>query len=154
MQGEVIPLDDFSKDDLAFLVELQQRAREGEDYFSLDRDVRGPDAYPLKGRGRVTEDVQRSPLFRVAGDIVDRAGIEQGVLAPGEGDKVDLTTDVLSAREAAEHLNITKSAVIKALHSGRLVGTKVGNTWAVLRRSVESYQVSAKRVAAGRAAHE
>lgn len=153
MKGEVVSLDGFSRRDLAFVVELQQRAREGEDYFSLDRKVRGPGAYPLKGNARITREVQGSPLFRVAEDIVDRTGIEQGVLAADDDDELDLAADVLSATEAAERLEITKSAVIKALRAGRLAGTKIGKTWAVSRRSVESYKVSPKRVAAGRSAH-
>ncbi|GAH32956.1 unnamed protein product, partial [marine sediment metagenome] len=63
------------------------------------------------------------------------------------------TEGIMSASEAAEHLGITRSAVVKSAQAGRLKGKKIGKTWVLLRRSVESYQVAAHRVAAGRAAH-
>jgi excisionase family DNA binding protein len=79
--------------------------------------------------------------------------IPQGVIAPDEDDEMVPTEGIMSASEAAEHLGITRSAVIKSAQTGRIKGKKVGETWVLLRRSVENYQVAKYRVAAGKAAH-
>ncbi len=153
LNGDQVGLGEFPKADLAFLLDLQRRAMEDEDYFDLERFVCGPGAYPLKGSPRVTREVHRTPLFRVAEDIAYRVGIRQGVLAPNEGDELSLIEGIMSVSEAAEDLGITRSAVVKAAQAGRLKGKKIGRTWALLRRSVESYEVAEYRVAAGKAAH-
>lgn len=153
LKGELIGLGQLTKDDLAFLLDLQRRAMENEDYFELERCVCGPGAYPLKGSARVTREIHETPLFRVAEDIVDRVGIRQGVIAPDEDDRMIPIEGIMGVTEAAEYLGITRSAVIKSAQAGRLKGKKVGNRWVLLRRSVESYQVAAHRVAAGKAAH-
>lgn len=151
--GDLLDLSALPKKDLEFLLTLMRRAMEDEDYFSLERAVCGPGAYPLKGSARVTREVHDSPLFRVAEDIVDRAGIRQGVLAPDPDDERVPTDDIISVTEAAKQLGVTRSAVIKAAQAGRIKGKKIGHTWALLRRSVESYSVAQHRVEAGRAAH-
>jgi excisionase family DNA binding protein len=153
LKGEVVDVGRLPRNDLAFLLDLQRRAMEDEDYFELERSVCGPGAYPLKGSPRVTGEIHRTTLFRVAEDIVDRVGIQQGVIAPDEDDEMVPTEGIMSASEAAERLGITRSAVVKSARAGRLKGKKVGKCWALLRRSVESYRVAAHRVAAGRAAH-
>lgn len=153
LNSQVIDLDELPKQDLAYLLDLQRRAMESEDYFALQRDVCVSGAYPLKGSPRVTRDVHASTLFRVAEDIVDRVGIEQGVIAPADDDELVITDEIVGTAEAAERLGITRDAVVKAAQAGRLKGKKIGNTWALLRRSVESYQVASHRVAAGKAAH-
>lgn len=153
LKGEAIDIGKLPKNDLAFLLDLQRRAMEDEDYFELERSVCGPSAYPLKGSPRVTSEIHRTPLFRVAEDIVDRVGIRQGVIAPDEDDEMVPTEGIMSASEAAGHLGITRSAVVKSAQAGRLKGKKIGKTWVLLRRSVESYQVAKHRVAAGKAAH-
>ena len=61
--------------------------------------------------------------------------------------------EIVSVTEAAKTLGITRSAIVKAAQSGRLKGKKIGHTWALLRRGIESYKVAQHRVAAGRAAH-
>ncbi|MFQ5745179.1 MAG: helix-turn-helix domain-containing protein [Acidobacteriota bacterium] len=101
----------------------------------------------------MTREIHESPLYRVAEDIVDRVGIEQGVIAPGPEDRLELTDEIMGTAEAAERLGISRSAVVKAAQAGRLKGKKIGNTWALLTRSVGSYQVAQHRVEAGRAAH-
>lgn len=151
--GQVVDLDELPKEDLAYLLDLQRRAMESEDYFVLQREVCAAGAYPLKGSPRVTREVHASTLFRVAEDIVDRVGIEQGVIAPAADDQLELTDEIMGTAEAAEALGITRDAVVKAAQAGRLKGKKIGNTWALLRRSVESYQVARYRVEAGRAAN-
>jgi len=153
LSGDVIDLGSLPKGDLAFLLDLQRRAMEEEDYFDLERAVCGPDAYPLKGGQRVTRDVRKTPLFRVAEDVAYRVGIRQGVMAPNEDDDLVPTEGIMSVSEAAEELGISRSAVVKAAQTGRLKGRKIGRTWALVKRSVESYEVAAHRVAAGKAAH-
>lgn len=152
LSGETLDLSKLPKADIEFLLDLSRRAME-EDYFSLERAVCGPGAYSLKGSRRVTREVHATPLFRAAEDIVDRVGIRQGALAPDRGDERALTEEIVSISEAAKMLGITRSAVIKAAQTGRLKGKKIGHTWALLRRSVESYKVAHYRVEAGRAAH-
>ena len=48
-------------------------------------------------------------------------------------------------------LGISRAAVIKAVKRGRIRGRKIGKTWALLRRSVERYEVTPYRVEAGKA---
>lgn len=151
--GRMVDLGELPKKDLAYLLNLQRRAMENEDYFLLQREVCGAGAYPLKGSRRVTREVHESTLFRVAEDIVDRVGMEQGVIAPSADDRVEITDEIMGTAEAAKRLGITRDAVVKAAQAGRLKGKKIGNTWALLRRSVEGYEVAQHRVEAGRAAH-
>jgi hypothetical protein len=153
LDGEVVDVSRLPRRDAEFLLDLMRRAMADEDYFALERSVCGPGAYPLKGAARVTREIHASPLFRVAEDVADRAGIRQGVLAPDPGGGRVPTDEIMSVSEAAKALRITRSAVIKAAQSGRLKGKKIGHTWALLCASVRSYRVAAYRVAAGRAAH-
>lgn len=151
--GENLDLTTLPRKDIEFLLDLMMRAMSDEDYFDLDRRVCGSGAFPLKGSPRVTREIHSSPLFRVAEDIVDRVGIRQGALAPDPGDERVPTEDIVSVRDAATALGITRSAVIKAAQAGRIKGKKIGNGWALLRRSVDGYKVAQYRVQAGRTAH-
>ena len=154
LNGESLDLSSLPKRDIEYLLDLMQRAMNDEDYFDLERHVCGKGAYPLKGNARVTREIHDTPLFCAAEDIVDRVGIRQGVLAPDSDDERVPTEEIVSVTEAAESLGITRSAVIKAAQSGRIKGKKIGHTWALLRRSVDTYSVAKHRVAAGRAAHQ
>jgi excisionase family DNA binding protein len=153
LSGDIVEVGRLPRADTEFLLDLMQRAMADEDYFSLERSVCGPGAYPLKGSARVTHEIHASPLFRVAEDVVDRSGIRQGVLAPDPGGERVPTEQIMSVSEAAKALRITRSAVIKAARAGRIKGKKIGHTWALLCASVKSYRVAAYRVQAGRAAH-
>ena len=153
LNREILDLSPLPTQDVEFLLDLMQRAMNDEDYFDLDRHICGKGAYPLKGAARVTREIHDTPLFRAAEDIVDRVGIRQGALAPDPGDERVPTEDIVSVTEAAEALGITRSAVIKAAQAGRIKGKKIGHTWALLQRSVDSYTVAQHRVEAGRAAH-
>ena len=88
LDGEVVDVGRLPRRDLAYLLDLQRRAMEDENYFDLERAVCGPGAYPLQGSSRVTSAVHRTPLFRVAEDIAYRVGIRQGVMAPNDDDKL------------------------------------------------------------------
>lgn len=153
LNGETLAISTLPKADMEFLLDLMHRVMEDEDYFSLERSVCGPNAYPLMGSPRVTREIHDSLLFRAAEDIVDRAGIRMGVLAPDRGDERVPIEEIMSVTEAAKKLKVTRSAVIKAAQSGRIKGKKIGHTWALLRQSAESYQVAQCRVDAGHAAH-
>lgn len=153
LDGETLDLSELPQEDLEFLFTLMRRSLEEEDYFSLERAVCGPGAHPLKGSARVTREIHATLLFRVAEDIVDRAGMRQGVLAPDAADPRLPTDDIVGVAEAARQLGITRSAVVKAAQAGRIKGKKIGHTWALLRTSVESYKVAQHRVEAGRSAH-
>lgn len=153
LSGEMIDVGQLPKEDLAFLLDLQRRAMENEDYFALQLQVCAPGAYPLKGSQRVTSEIHEHPLYRVAEDIVDRVGIQQGVIVPAPDDRLEIIDEIMGTGEAANRLGITRGAVVKAAQAGRLKGKKIGNTWALLRRSVEGYEVAQHRVEAGRAAH-
>jgi excisionase family DNA binding protein len=153
LNGEGFDLSGLPREDMEFLFALMRRAMEDEDYFSLERAVCGSGAYPLKGGARVTREIHDSLLFQVAEDIADRAGIRQGILAPDPGDERVPMEDIVSVTEAAKFLGVTRSAVIKAAQVGRIKGKKIGNTWTLLRRSVDGYKVAQHRVEAGRSAH-
>ena len=153
LNSEMLDLGALPRQDMEFLLGLMKRAMDDEDYFALERSVCGPGTYPLKGSARVTREIHETPLFRVAEDVVDRAGIRQGVLAPDPADERVPTEDIMSVTEAAKRLGVTRSAMIKAAQAGRIKGKKIGHTWALLRRSVENYRVAQHRVEAGRAAH-
>lgn len=152
LDGRSVELSALPKRDLAFLFELQRRAMQDDDYFELERSICGKGAYPLKGGPRVTREIHDSLLYRVAEDVVDRVGLRQGVLARDPGDERVPTEEIVSVAEAANLLGISRSAVVKAAHTGRLKGKKLGKTWALLRQSVGSYEVAQHRVRAGRAA--
>jgi len=152
LSGESVDLSALPKNDMEFLLDLQRRAIENQDYFELERSICGKGAYTLKGSPRVTREIHETLLFRVAEDVVDRVGLRQGVIAPDAKDKNVPTDEIVSVAEAASILGISKSAVVKAAHVGRLKGKKIGKTWALLRHSVESYEVAQHRVEAGRAA--
>jgi excisionase family DNA binding protein len=153
LTGQSLDLSALPRGDVQFLLDLMRRALEDEDYFELERRVCGVGAHPLKGSPRVTREIHDTALFRAAEDVVDRVGIRQGVLAPDPGDARMPVEDIVSVTEAAKSLGITRSAVVKAAHAGRIKGKKIGHTWALLRGSVNSYKVARYRVEAGRAAH-
>ncbi|MBZ0273225.1 helix-turn-helix domain-containing protein [bacterium] len=153
LNGELLDMSDLPPEDMGFLFDLMRSSADGEDYRALAYRVSTSGAYPLKGSPRVTTEVHNTILYRVAEDIADRAAIRQGAMRPDPKSEPVATEGIVSVTEAAEKLGITRSAVIKAAQSGRIRGKKIGHTWALLTRSVETYKVAAHRVEAGRAAH-
>lgn len=150
LKGQRVDLSPLPKEDLQFLLNLSRRAMEDEEYFSLAKDVNGPYAYALKGGRWVTKEIHGSLLYRVAEDIADRVAIRQGGMSPDPGDEGAVVEKLVGITEAARQLGISRVAVLKAARIGRLQGRKIGNAWALLRRSVDRYQVAKHRVAAGR----
>lgn len=80
---------DTGEVDLAFIMWLMQQAwHEGRSYSGLRARIAGPNAWPLKGSHRVTREIHETLLYRIAEDIVDRAGIKQGALGANPDDKI------------------------------------------------------------------
>lgn len=154
--GEVLKLDEVQGTDLAFLDRLIAEAKAGRDYFELLRQVKGPDALPLRG-DRITPAVANSVLYRVAHDVADRVGIEQGyVLAPGvDASTVKPSPDLLSMTEASTLIGITRAAVHQAILEERLRATRIGNAWIVQRQDAEAFrEARASRGGTGSSFHE
>lgn len=90
LDGTSTSLDALEHQDLQWLLQLMQYAAHKEVPFMKLRSIlAGPYAYALKGSQRVTKEIHDSLLYRIAEDIVDRAGIEQGYLAPNSEDNVE-----------------------------------------------------------------
>lgn len=154
LRGDEIDTAEFPQEDIDFILSLYAKALNNADYFDLIKEVCGPNAFPLKGSARVTREIHNSALYRVAEDIVDRVGVQQGIILPDDNDEMAPIEAIMSAKEAADELGISRTAVVRAANRGTIKGKKVGRAWALLRESVESYQVSEKRVAAGKRSQE
>ncbi|MGH9323479.1 MAG: helix-turn-helix domain-containing protein [Vicinamibacteria bacterium] len=151
LDGEVVDASGFSEAEHRFLKELAEDGRRGAEYFDLLRRVKGPGALPLRG-GRLTPRIARSPFYRVAHDVADRVGIEQGyLLAPDVERPVGrrVESDLLSLTEAAELIGISRPAAHQALVEGRLKGQRVGNAWVVRRADATAFKETREGRAAG-----
>jgi hypothetical protein len=149
LTGETLSLSKLTDEERGFLRGLAKDAKAGTDYFELLKRVKGPKALPLRG-GPITPAIAASVLYRVAHDIADRVGIEQGYLlapevaraAPSNG-----TADLLSLTEAADLIGITRPAAHQALTEERLRGRRVGNAWVVARADAEAFKKARARSA-------
>lgn len=145
LNGEETDLAGLAGADLKFLKQLSADAARGADYADLLGRVKGPGAIPLRG-GPITPAVARSVLYRIAHDIADRVGIEQGHLLAPDIDlsavKVEASGDLLSLTEAAELIGISRPATHQALVEGRLRGQRVGNAWIVRQVDAEAFKRS------------
>jgi hypothetical protein len=144
LDGEVIDTSAFSDAERRFLKELAQDGRRGAEYFDLLRRVKGPGAVPLRG-GRLTPRVARSAFYRVAHDIADRIGIEQGFLLESGVERPAngvLHRNLLSLTEAAGVIGISRPAAHQALVEGRLRGQRVGNAWVVRQADATAFKES------------
>jgi hypothetical protein len=142
LTGETLNLSKLTEEEQAFLRRLAKDAKGGADYFDLLRRVKGPKALPLRG-GPITPAIATSVLYRVAHDIADRVGVEQGyLLAPDISRSVEAngTGDLLSLTEAADLIGITRPAAHQALTEERLKGRRVGNAWVVARADAEAFK--------------
>ena len=141
LNGERISLGWLSEKDMVFLEGLKEAYEKGDDYFEMLRLIRGNGAYTLKGEPRLTNKVAQSVLFRVASDIVERAGIKQGVsLHPDQGLESPDDKPLCSMSEAAEIIGISRAAVHQALTKGKLRGWMVGTIWVLARADVLAYR--------------
>ena len=141
LSGERVSLGWLNPTDMTFLEGLKAAVESGHDYFELLMGVRGKKAYPFKGAAKLTPEIARSVLYRVAEDIVERAGIQQGhSIAPGSGPADPDEKPLVSLSEAAEIIGITRAGVHLALTKGRLKGWQVGKVWVLDKRSVQRYR--------------
>jgi len=143
LSGETISLDQFEPRDVAFLKNLQRMATSDISFFELERVAIGPGSPALQGWTRVTREIVRSPLYRVAADIATRAGVAQGlILAPEhEHRRVEIPADrsLMSVTQAANTLGISRAAVHKAIQQRRLAAEWYGNVILVRREAVLRY---------------
>jgi hypothetical protein len=142
LTDEVVDLSKLTAKERGYIRRLTRDAGEGVDYFDLLRRVKGPKALPLRG-GPITPAIAASVFYRVAHDIADRIGIEQGyLLAPRapEPTHADRRTDLLSLTEAARLIGITRPAAHQAVTEARLPGRRVGNAWIITRQDAETYR--------------
>jgi len=139
LSGEQVFLGWLEEEEREFLQNLKEAADEGESYFALLADVRDKDAYPLKSYGgNVTEEAEHSVFFRVANDIVQRAGIAQKrIIRPT--DALDIK-NIITAGQACEILGVTRSGINFLLTRGKIKGWKLGKLWLVDRVSAEQYR--------------
>jgi hypothetical protein len=155
LTGETLDLSKLAEKERGFLRRLAREAERGADYFELLRRVKGPKAIPLRG-GPITPVIAASALYRVAHDIADRVGIEQGyVLAPAVAQSVEAAGpgDFLSLTEAADLIGITRPAAHQALVEKRLPGRRVGKAWVVTRTDAEAFKITRSNRRASAADH-
>ncbi len=136
--GEILYLSLLPKQDVGYLLCRRKRGTSDKHQFDLQRRVCGLGAYRLKSSRRATPENHDLLLFR--------AGIWQGSTAPDLGDECARTDGIMRANEAATAPRVARSAVIKTTWAGRMKGKKIGQTWAVRRRSVERYEVAQHRM--------
>lgn len=139
LSGEQIFLGWLEGPEIIYLEALKQRVSEGDSYFSLLEGVRGQYAYPLLSHGgMVTEEVEQSIFFRVANDIVQRAGIAQKrIIRPTDDLNIK---NIITSGQACKILGVTRSGINFLLTKGKVKGWKLGHLWLVDRASAEQYR--------------
>ena len=142
LSGQQLSLGWLEESELAYLEGLKGKADEGEDYFVLLREVRGPESLALANfGGRVTHEAMQSLFFQVAIDIVERAGLRQGRV----GDPAEAPIDgkrFVGMAEAARSIGMSRQNVHRALQKGQIRGRRMGkgNTWIVDLESAIRYK--------------
>ena len=144
LDGSTIDLGGLSRTESAFLRDLRRMADQDISYFEIERTAVGPGSPALRGRQTIDRRTAAQPLYLAAEDIATRAGIRQGlILAPGfEHLRPQFPTDGshISAAQAADFIGISRAAVYKAIHSGRLRALHIGNVTVVDRKSAGEYR--------------
>ncbi len=143
LSGESVELTDLTPHERGFLRSLKQLVKEGASYFDIERAAIGPGSPALGGRNRVDHRIVTSPLYRVARDIATQAGIQQNLILAPEHEQLrdELPTDrsMISVTQAANFLGISRAAIHKAIHDGRLKARKIGNLVIVDREDCKSF---------------
>ncbi len=144
LSGDTVRLEDADARELAFLKNLQRMAKSGISFFEIERMAIGSGSPALQGWSRVTREIVSSPLYRVAADIVTRAGIAEGlILAPEHEDKrkeIPADRSLMSVTQAATALGLSRTAVHKAIQQKRLAAQWYGNIVLVNRETVLRYK--------------
>lgn len=66
----------------------------------------------------------------------------------------DQTTQTMTVRDVARHLNVDRKTVYRLAQRGRLPGFKVAGTWRFKRSDIEDWIDRQKQAAANQAAKE
>jgi len=140
MDGKTLSIGWLEKGQIKILENLKKAVDQGEDYFELLRTIRGQNSPMLKEfGGRLTPEAYQSVFFRVAQDIVERAGIAQGRALASEDLKMDPNMAFMSLAEAGKLIGLSRAAIHLALTKGNILGWRVGTIWIVDRSSVLKY---------------
>ena len=102
--------------------------------YSLENPLLDRTIFP--GRGAVTADVYKDPVYHVMLDLLQAKRVQMGTLRPDDaGDRY-----TLSVSEVARELELTPDAVRKAIHAGHLDAKQRGNAWLLNPSSVATYR--------------
>ena len=141
LDGKTLSIGWLEEKQINYLEYLKKQVDAGSDYFDLLRAVRGVNAMPLKDfGGRVTPEACQSAFFRVAQDIVERAGIAQGRSLAADELRMDPNVAFMSLAEAGKLIGLSRAAIHLALTKGKILGWRVGTIWIVDRNSVLMYE--------------
>ena len=106
--------------------------------YSDENPLLGPPPLPMPGRGWVTGDTLKNPVWHMMQDLISRKQIVLGKLDLSEVRK----SYTVSVSDAAAKLGIAASAVRKAIMEWKLSAWRDGDQWWIDPRSVASYQVA------------
>lgn len=144
LDGTRIVLKELTRFERDFLRALRTMIKHDASYFDIYRFALGPGSPALQGSTRVDWELLETPLYRVSGDLVTRAGIDQGlILAPQFEHLQELATKIespLNVVNAADLIGITRIAVYKAIKEGRLKHVKIGNVLLVRRADALAFK--------------
>lgn len=156
LNGKKLDLDGLSRSESAFLRDLRRMTEQDISYFEIARTAIGPGSPALRGRQTIDRRTAAQALYLAAEDIATRAGIRQGlILAPEfEHLRSQFPTDGshISAAQAADFIGISRAAVYKAIHAGKLEALHIGNVTVVNRKSAVEYRQRRESVSDGRIA--
>lgn len=158
LDGSVIDLSELAKSEREFLAECLNAYRSDVSFPDFVNLVYRPGSPVFKGGRWVTKEIMATPLFKAVRDLEDRLGIRQGWVGPDPGDRPEIeplvSDEEVSVTQAAEMKTVSRMAIVRACHEGRLVGRKVGNAWVISKRSLNRYEPMKSRIKSGRKARE
>lgn len=166
LNGAVVDLRPASIQARLFLLDVAARLAQGQGYHELLTRVMRPDVPLYEGLSPLSPGVQELPALRAANDLVYRAGVAEGIIAPGPAEaqfaplpgglrhlggrapvksarEGSLTTEaIVTVGEAMDMLGITRQAVINAVRTGRVRGEQHGKLWILSREDVLRYRMN------------
>jgi len=164
LNGVAVDLRAASPAARQFLTDLALRLVQGEGYNELLLRVQRPDAPIYEGQSPLSPTVHELPGLRAARDLVYRAGVAEGHIAPTGADGAlqvlpsslrvaaaaptggrdgKLTTEpIVTVGEAIDMLDITRQAIINAVRAGRIRGEQHGKLWVLSREDVLRYRLA------------
>ncbi len=152
LTGDRIDLSHLTREERGELGRVLKAYQAGEAYPNFVNRVNAPGSLVLRGGRWVTEEVAKSPLYRVCQDVADRLGIAQGYLSLGKNSSLDGTgpeaqdaTEYISSDEAARRLGVTAEAIRKAAREKRLASRRIGKTYLFEWKAIEAYAARSGR---------